>query len=225
MATDYGSGGGGRPQSWHNTIRGLSTMQNMENGQAAALGRAAILEAQQRQAATGGAPGTRDGRRRTILYIVMAVIVLTVLIVLYFLFLYTPSSSSSTTIASPTPATPAPYPSPTPKPVATVTPSPTVTVVETPAPTGTGIKVTESSKSYSTDFCSGPSGWTTLSGVWTGIGCELVQTEPTKATAQIWIPGPDYSSVYVNASFTVTDVRGRGAAAARERGRLGGASE
>ena len=44
-ANDHGSGGGERPQSFFDTIRGLETMREMEHGMAAELGRAAILEA------------------------------------------------------------------------------------------------------------------------------------------------------------------------------------
>ena len=147
----YGSTRGGAPsrEEWHATIRGLQTMSNMEDGQAAMLGRAAITEARNRQASGGGASGARS-RRGLYATLIAAVVLCGIAAGLYYVLTSSASSSAASSsssksggstpspVAASTPApvvtaTPAPTAKTTPAPVATTTPAPTAKV--TPAPT------------------------------------------------------------------------------------------
>ena len=87
-------------------------MRNMEEGQAAALGRAAIAEAR-----TRGAEGGDGGRRRIICGVICGVIACVAAFVCFFVFIDTGSSASSSgTVKVAT--TPSPVAAPTPSPVA-----------------------------------------------------------------------------------------------------------
>ena len=91
-------------RAWHSAVRGLTTMRGMEEGQAAALGRAAIAE---RRARAGG--GDRNSKARRAAYGCGALVVLLAFLALLFFFVVEPdlkseASDSSSTGAKTTPS-------------------------------------------------------------------------------------------------------------------------
>ena len=153
-------------------------MRNMEDGQAAALGRAAIADARSRQGADAG----DFGRRRVICGVLVGVVVCVAALVCFFVFVDTGSTASSSgTVKVAT----------TPSPVAAPTPSPVVSATSSPTVSSAGATVTLGSKLWGTDFCDESddflSSFSTAAGDWSSSKCVMSNSDTWEPLALAWL--------------------------------------